>query len=82
VTDRCGIAPLLQDVAGLVVVHEAAAIARALERILWEPGLQSRLADGCRAVVAGLDWDGPAGEMATLYARLAGGGIGRAGGRN
>jgi glycosyltransferase involved in cell wall biosynthesis len=82
VTDRCGIAPLLQDVAGLVVVHEAAAIARALERILWEPGLQSRLADGCRAVVAGLDWDGPAGEMETLYARLAGGGIGRAGGRN
>ena len=76
VTDRCGIAPLLQDVAGLVVAHEAAAIARGLERMLYEPELHSRLADGCRNVAAGLDWDGPALEMETLYARLAGEGGG------
>ena len=82
VTERCGIAPLLQDVAGLVVAHEAAAIARGLERMLYEPGLHSRLRDGCRTVAAGLDWDGPAREMETLYARLAGAGIGGARGRN
>ena len=82
VTDRCGIAPLLENVAGLVVAHEAAAIARGLERMLYEPGLHSRLADGCRTVAAGLDWDGPAREMETLYARLAGEGIGGAQSRN
>lgn len=71
VTDRCGIAPLLDNVAGLVVAHEAAAIARGLERTLYEPGLHSQLAEGCGAVTAGLDWDEPARKMETLYARLA-----------
>lgn len=73
VTNRCGIAPLLEDMAGLVVAHEAAAVANGLERMLHEPGLHSRLAGGCRRVAAGLDWDGPAREMETLYARLVGG---------
>jgi glycosyltransferase involved in cell wall biosynthesis len=82
VTDRCGIAPLLENVAGLVVAHEAAAIARGLERMVYEPGLHSRLADGCRTVAAGLDWDRPAAEMETLYARLAGDGMGGARDRN
>jgi glycosyltransferase involved in cell wall biosynthesis len=72
VTDRCGIAPLLENLAGLVVAHEAAAIAHGLERMLHEPGLHARLAEGCRAVAAGLDWGGPAREMETLYTRLAG----------
>ena len=71
VTDRCGIAPLLENVAGLVVAHEAAAIARGLERMLFEPGLHSRLAEGCRTVVGGLDWDRPVHEMEVLYTRLA-----------
>jgi glycosyltransferase involved in cell wall biosynthesis len=72
VTDRCGIAPLLENVAGLVVPHEAMDIAHGLERVLYEPGLHSQLTEGCRTVTAGLDWDGPAREMETLYARLAG----------
>jgi glycosyltransferase involved in cell wall biosynthesis len=72
VTDRCGIAPLLEDVAGLVVPHEAAAIAQALERMLREPKLHSRLTQGCCKLAAGLDWNGPAHEMEALYARLAG----------
>jgi len=82
VTNRCGIAPLLKDVAGLVVPHEAAALARGLERVLHEPGLHSRLAGGCRRVAAGLDWDGPAREMETLYARLVGGRSGGEGSGN
>src|SRR6202166_1133048 len=60
VTDKCGIAPLLADVAGLVVEHDATALARALERVLWEPGLQEKLSAGCRRVAAQLDWDEPA----------------------
>ena len=82
VTDRCGIAPLLENAAGLVVAHEAGAIAHGLERILYEPGLHSRLAEGCRTVAAGLDWDEPAREMESLYARLAGERMGGARSRN
>jgi glycosyltransferase involved in cell wall biosynthesis len=70
VTDTCGIAPLLTDVAGLVVAHDAAALAQALARVLWEPGLHARLTAGCRKAAAQLDWDEPAQEMEKLYEQL------------
>lgn len=70
VTDKCGIAPLLADVAGLVVAHDAAALAQALGRVLWEPGLHSRLTAGCRKAAAQLDWEEPAQEMEKLYEQL------------
>ncbi len=70
VTDRCGIAPLLADVAGLVVAHDASALAQALARVLWEPGLHAQLSAGCRKVAARLDWDEPAQEMENLYEQL------------
>jgi glycosyltransferase involved in cell wall biosynthesis len=73
VTDKCGIAPLLADVAGLVVKHDAATIAWALERVLWEPGLHEKLSAGCRRVTAQLDWDEPAREMEKLYEQLVNG---------
>jgi glycosyltransferase involved in cell wall biosynthesis len=70
VTNKCGVAPLLADVAGLVVPHEPAALAQALARVLWEPGLHAKLTAGCKGVAARLDWDGPAHEMDNLYERL------------
>jgi glycosyltransferase involved in cell wall biosynthesis len=70
VTEKCGIAPLLADVAGLVVPHDATAIARAMARVLWEPGLHTRLAAGCKKVTASLDWDEPAEQMERLYEKL------------
>ena len=70
VTDKCGIAPLLADVAGLVAEHNASAIAEALARVLWEPGLHARLTLGCKKVAARLDWDEPAREMENLYEQL------------
>ncbi|MCU1239628.1 MAG: hypothetical protein JWO71_354 [Candidatus Acidoferrum typicum] len=73
VTEKCGIAPLLADVAGLVVPHDPRAIADALARVLWEPGLHARLAAGCRKVAARLDWDEPAQEMENLYGQLVNG---------
>jgi glycosyltransferase involved in cell wall biosynthesis len=73
VTDKCGVAPLLADVAGLVVPHDAKAIAQALARVLFEPGLHARLTAGCRTVAARLDWDEPAQEMETLYEQLVNG---------
>jgi len=70
VTDKCGIAPLLADVAGLAVAHDAAALAQALARVLWEPGLHARLSAGCRKAAERLDWDQPAQEMEKLYQQL------------
>jgi len=74
VTEKCGVAPLLRDVAGLVVEHDAGAIARALECVLWEPGVHARLRAGCKKVAARLDWDRPAQEMESLYGQLVNGG--------
>jgi glycosyltransferase involved in cell wall biosynthesis len=71
VTEQCGIAPLLADQAGLVVRHDTAALSRALERILNEAELRSRLAAGCAAVTSRLGWDEPVREMAALYATFA-----------
>jgi glycosyltransferase involved in cell wall biosynthesis len=73
ITDKCGVAPLLADIAGLVVPHDATAIAQALARVLWEPGLHARLTAGCRQVAARLDWDEPAKEMERLYEQLVNG---------
>lgn len=72
VTEGCGIAPLLADVAALVVPHNAAAIARAIERVLTEPGLYQRLSEGCARVAARLDWEEPACAMEVLYKELVG----------
>lgn len=71
VTEQCGIAPLLADVAGLVVPHEEEALRRAIERVLSEPGLHERLATGCGSIASQLAWDEPVQNMETLYSRLA-----------
>jgi len=71
VTERCGIAPLLADEAGLVVPHDPAALSGAIERILHETELRARLAAGCAVVTSRLGWDEPVREMETLYTTLA-----------
>jgi glycosyltransferase involved in cell wall biosynthesis len=73
VTDKCGVAPMLADVAGLVVPHDATALAQSLARVLWEPGLHARLTAGCSKVAARLDWEEPAQEMEDLYEQLVNG---------
>jgi len=70
VTDRCGIAPLLEG-AGVVVPHEVTAMSRAIERVLVEPGLQKRLAVAGREIASRLDWEKPACEMEALYRQIA-----------
>jgi glycosyltransferase involved in cell wall biosynthesis len=71
VTEQCGIAPLLADLAGLMVPHDEAAVARAIHRVISEPELHSRLAAGCATVTARLGWEEPVREMEALYNRLA-----------
>src|SRR5260370_6502727 len=70
VTEQCGIAPLLADQAGLVVRHDTAALSRALEQILSDGELRSRLPAGCAVVTSRLGWDEPVRDMEALYATL------------
>jgi glycosyltransferase involved in cell wall biosynthesis len=70
VTEQCGIAPLLKDVAGLVVAHDATSVANALERLLRDAHFHARLVAGCAEVTSRLGWEEPVAEMESLYSRL------------
>jgi glycosyltransferase involved in cell wall biosynthesis len=71
VTEQCGIAPLLADVAGLVVPHDAGALARAIRAVISDTELRARLVAGCATVTARLGWEEPVREMEALYNKLA-----------
>jgi glycosyltransferase involved in cell wall biosynthesis len=71
VTEQCGIAPLLANVAGLAVPHDMQALAQSIQRVLSDPELRARLAAGCEKVAAGLGWEQPVREMEALYNELA-----------
>jgi glycosyltransferase involved in cell wall biosynthesis len=67
VSEGCGIAPLLADTAGLVVRHDAAALAEALARVLVDKELHGHLEAGCAKVALSLGWESPIREMEQLY---------------
>jgi glycosyltransferase involved in cell wall biosynthesis len=71
-TDRCGIAALVEGRAGLVVPHECGAITAGLQRLLGDAALQQRLRNGCAEVARELDWAEPLDQTESLYATLAG----------
>jgi glycosyltransferase involved in cell wall biosynthesis len=52
VTDRCGVVELFHDGEALVVPYDAGAIRSAVERVLADEELRSRLAEGGRAAAA------------------------------
>ena len=72
VTDRCGIAPLLAGVAGLVASHNAKSLTNALTRLLDDNALRERLKNGCAAAFRELDWESPIRQMDSLFQTLAG----------
>ena len=72
VTERCGIAPLLKDTAGLVVRHDELELRNALARLLQDKELRNKLQQGGAAAVAKLGWDQPLEQMESIYSRLAG----------
>jgi glycosyltransferase involved in cell wall biosynthesis len=74
VTDRCGIAPLINQRAGLVVPHDCAALEAGLRRILDDPAMSARLRAGCGEVARSLDWGEPLAQMESLYRQLVAGG--------
>ncbi len=70
VTEQCGIAPLVKDVAGLVVAHDETSVANALERLLRDPQLYAEFVSGCAELTARLSWEEPVSQMEELYATL------------
>jgi len=72
VTAQCGIAPLLDGVAGIAVQHSASSIAGTMSNLLNNPTLYAQLKNGCATAVQRLDWGLPIHEMDSLYRKLAG----------
>ena len=72
VTRQCGIAPLLEGSAGLVVEHDTVGLTQALSSLLQNPAIYQELQRGCAAAMQRLDWGLPNPEMDSLFRRLAG----------
>jgi glycosyltransferase involved in cell wall biosynthesis len=71
-TDQCGIAPLLDGVAGISVPHEARSLAQTMATLFTNPALYAQLKSGCATAVQRLDWGLPTREMDSLYRKLTG----------
>src|SRR5271154_1336480 len=67
VTDRCGIAPLLEGRAAIVVPHEFQSFSLALDRFLGDERVGAELKLGCAGVARELGWSEPLAETETLY---------------
>ena len=70
VTDRCGIAPLVDQRARLVVPHDCAALEAGLVRILSDSAFAAHLRAGSKEVANSLSWIEPLTQMETLYQGL------------
>jgi glycosyltransferase involved in cell wall biosynthesis len=70
VTDRCGVADFFAEGEALVVPDERAAIVDAIRRVLSDPALRERLAEGGVAAARRQSWDAVTDRQEELY-RLA-----------
>ena len=66
ITDRCGIAPMVEGRAGIVTPLARGPFAAALERLIEDEELRGRYAEGAIAVAANLSWDEPLDEEEVL----------------
>jgi glycosyltransferase involved in cell wall biosynthesis len=71
VTDQCGIAPLLDGIAGLAVKHDESGLTAGIRALLHDQPLYARLQAGCATAAGSLDWNQPIEQMITVYAALA-----------
>ncbi|MGI8838999.1 MAG: glycosyltransferase [Pyrinomonadaceae bacterium] len=67
VTDQCGIAPLVDGRAGLVVPWVVAGLRDGLQRLIDDRNLLAELRDGCESVARSLSWEEPVAAMERLY---------------
>jgi glycosyltransferase involved in cell wall biosynthesis len=71
-TDRCGVAALVDGRAGLVVPHDRAALTAGLEKLLDDSAFLQRLQSGCGEAARQFGWAEPLDETEALYAALVG----------
>lgn len=71
VTDQCGIAPIVDGRAGLVVPHDSRVMAAALKKLLNDGALAGRFRDACPSVVHGLSWEQPLFQMEAIYSDVS-----------
>ena len=67
VTDQCGVAPLVDLRAGVVVPFDGAALEEALALLLQDDALREKLRAGCSEVASRLSWHEPIEAMERLY---------------
>ena len=70
VTDQCGIAPLLDGRAGLVVPCDVDGLRDGLRRLTEDEGFLDKLRDGCQTVARSLSWEEPVETMERVYESL------------
>jgi len=70
VTDECGIAPLIDGSAGLVVPCDVDGLRKGMKRLLEDEDLLAQLRSGCAEVAKNLSWEEPVGAMEALYHSL------------
>jgi glycosyltransferase involved in cell wall biosynthesis len=70
ITDQCGIAPLLSNVAGIEVQHDLNHLANGIKELLDNERLYRRLKEGCATATERLSWKVPLREMEALYVKL------------
>jgi glycosyltransferase involved in cell wall biosynthesis len=70
ITDQCGIAPLLSNVAGIEVKHDLNHLANGIKELLGNEKLYRRLKDGCATAMERLSWKLPLQDMEALYVKL------------
>jgi glycosyltransferase involved in cell wall biosynthesis len=71
ITGNCGVAPLLDGIAALVVAHETTAVGQAVKEILSNLELRKRLSEGGKTAAGRLGWDQPVNAMEQIYSELA-----------
>jgi glycosyltransferase involved in cell wall biosynthesis len=71
ITEKCGIAPLLANEAGLVVKHEVQDMADGLTRVLTDQELRGHLKAGCAKVTLNLGWGSPVHGTERLYSECS-----------
>jgi glycosyltransferase involved in cell wall biosynthesis len=70
VTDQCGIAPLVEGRAGLVVACDVDGLREGLQRMIDDRNLLEQLRAGCKAVTHSLSWEEPVETMERVYESL------------
>lgn len=70
-TEQCGIAPLLSDLAAVVIPHDQSRLASAIETLLLSDSLYRKLQAGCASAASSLSWEGPLKSLDILYRTLA-----------